>query len=123
MLFSAKSVRDLLDPSLKTNRKALERHHLFPRAWLERNGIDDRRTINQQANYALLEWPDNQDISDAPPSDYLPRLRDRFADEDWQHMHRLHALPLGWEAMAYEDFLTVRRDLMAGIIRQGFETL
>jgi hypothetical protein len=38
-------------------------------------------------------------------------------------MHDLHALPAGWDAMGYEDFLDVRRRLMAGVIRRGFESL
>lgn len=34
-----------------------------------------------------------------------------------------HALPNGWERMAYPDFLEARRKLMADIIRQGFGSL
>ena len=123
VLFSHKKVGELIDPALQTKRKALERHHLFPRAWLEREGIRDRRTINQMANYALLEWPDNLDISDKPPAEYVPELRQRFSDSDWQRMHESHALPLGWEQVAYPDFLEQRRVLMADVIRRGFETL
>lgn len=123
VLFSHKKVAELLDPSLKTRRKALERHHLFPRAWLEREGIDDLRQINQQANFALLEWPDNSDISDTPPSEYVPILRKRIGEAEWRLMHDLHALPDGWEGMAYPTFLEERRKLMADVIRRGFETL
>lgn len=123
VLFSHKKVSELLDPTLQTRKKSLERHHLFPRAWLERQGLDDRKQINQMANFALLEWPDNIDISDTPPADYVPKIRVRFSDTDWQQMHELHALPQGWEHMAYEDFLSERRKLMAGIVRRGFETL
>lgn len=65
VLFSHKKLSELLDPALKTKKKSLERHHLFPRAWLEREGEEDRKIINQMANYALLEWPDNIDISAA----------------------------------------------------------
>src|SRR6185503_11439222 len=50
VLFSHKKVQDLLDPAIKTKKKALERHHLFPRAWLEREGVDDLKEINQLAN-------------------------------------------------------------------------
>ena len=38
VLFSHKKVGDLIDPALRSTKKALERHHLFPRAWLERQG-------------------------------------------------------------------------------------
>jgi len=123
VLFSHKRVSDLLDPSVKLRKKALERHHLFPRAHLERQGITDLRLINQVANYALLEWPENIEISDAAPAEYVPIMKERFSPEAWAAMCRLHALPEGWENMAYDDFLNARRALMADLIRQGFETL
>ncbi|WP_199797676.1 GmrSD restriction endonuclease domain-containing protein [Pseudazoarcus pumilus] len=123
VLFSHKKVSDLLDPSLKTKKKALERHHLFPRAWLQGEGQEDLKVINQMANYALLEWPDNIDISDDPPAVYVPQIRPRFSENEWARMHELHALPDSWECMAYDDFLVARRKLMADIVRRGFETL
>lgn len=123
VLFSHKKVPELLDPSLKTNKKPLERHHLFPRAWLERQGIDDLKIINQQANFALIEWPDNIDISDTAPAEYVPKIRSRFADEAWKAMYEYHALPKDWEELPYQDFLQQRRKLMAAIIRRGFDSL
>ena len=123
VLFSHKKVPELLDPSLKTTKKSLERHHLFPKAWLAKNVSDDLKLINQQANFALIEWPDNIDISDAPPSQYVPKIRARFTPDEWQGMHELHALPGNWDNMNYPDFLIERRKLMAAIIRRGFESL
>ncbi len=123
VLFSHKNVPDLLDPAIRTKRRALERHHLFPRAWLERQGIVDLKQINQLANFALLEWPDNIGISDKPPMEYVPKIRERFSAEDWNRMHEFHALPEGWSEMQYETFLQERRKLMAAITRRGFESL
>lgn len=123
VLFSHKRIPELLDPSLVANRSPLERHHLFPRNWLKTNGVEDKRIINQMANYALLEWPENMDISDDHPSVYVPRIRERIRPADWQLMHEMHALPDGWEKMDYDVFLEARRKLMAHIIRRGFETL
>lgn len=123
VLFSHKKVPELLDPAIKTKKKALERHHLFPRAWLESQGISDLKQINQLANFALLEWPDNIGISDTPPSEYVPRLRERFSKTEWQSMHELHALPESWHEMDYDSFLHERRKLMAAITRRGFESL
>jgi hypothetical protein len=108
---------------VKATKKSLERHHLFPRAWLESQGESDLKVINQLANFALLEWPENISISDDPPSRYVPKLRQRFAADDWRRMHELHALPEGWESLSYADFLTARRRLMAAIVRRGFEGL
>jgi hypothetical protein len=123
VLFSHKKVSDLLDPAIKTKKKALERHHLFPRAWLERQGVVDLKRINQLANFALLEWPENIGISDTPPTEYVPKIRERFSADDWSRMHECHALPEGWHEMQYETFLHERRKLMAAITRHGFESL
>ena len=123
VLFSHKTVAEMLDPSLKLKKKALERHHLFPRAWLESQGTDDLKVINQAANFALLEWPENLEISDSPPSEYVLQMKERFAPDVWRRMCELHALPDGWEKMGYEEFLVKRRALMAQIIRRGYEML
>lgn len=123
VLFSNKHIPELLDPALQTKKKPLERHHLFPRAWLERNEITDFKLINQLANFALLEWPDNLGISDDPPAKYVPGLRERFNQDGWERMCTLHALPEGFENLPYDEFLARRRVLMADIIRQGFGTL
>jgi hypothetical protein len=123
VLFSYRKIGDLLDPSLKTKKKALDRHHLFPRAWLEKQGITSLRLINQQANLALLEWPDNLDVRDKPPVEYVPELRKRFEEHEWRRMHEMHALPENWEGMSYKDFLEERRKRMAAIIRLGYEAL
>ena len=123
VLFSDKRIGDLLDPTVRSARKTLERHHLYPRRWLERNGVAERRVINQAANFALLEWPDNAGVGSAPPSDYVPRMRPRFSPAAWDKMCRLHALPDAWETLSYEEFLDRRRALMAQVIRRGFEEL
>jgi hypothetical protein len=123
VLFSHKKIGDLIDPALKTKKKSLERHHLFPRAWLEKSGETDVKVINQMANYALLEWPENISISDNPPSKYVSEIRPRFGEAEWKHMNEMHALPENWEEMPYEVFLRARRNLMASIVRRGYETL
>jgi hypothetical protein len=123
VLFSHKKVQDLLDPAIKTKKRALERHHLFPRAWLEKQGVEDLKKINQLANFALLEWPENIKISDTPPVEYAPQIQLRFRDDEWSRMLEHHAMPENWHQMPYERFLQERRKLMASIIRRGFETL
>lgn len=123
VLFSHKKVGEMIDPALQTKKKALERHHLFPRKWLEKQGVNDLKVINQMANYALLEWPDNLSISGAPPHRYVPEIRKRFSEDEWQMMQELHALPDGWEHTEYSVFLDERRKRMAAIIRRGFESL
>jgi hypothetical protein len=52
----------------------LERHHLFPVAYLRKQGINDQREYNQIANYAIVEWGDNSAIADSSPEVYVPEL-------------------------------------------------
>src|SRR3989344_141925 len=124
VLFSGLTTVQLMEEGVQEKRSALERHHLFPRKYLKRIGIDDFSTINQVANYALVEWGDNNDISDESPSDYLPEYLNRFRDEEERKQaYYWHALPEGWEKMEYQKFLEERRKLMAVIIRDAFEKL
>jgi hypothetical protein len=123
VLFSHKNISDVMDPSLRLKKKYIDKHHLFPRGWLEKQGVDDTRMINQVANFAFLEWPDNIRISDIPPSDYLPKMKERFEDDLWTRMCDMHALPNGWEQLTYPEFLKQRRVLMSHVIRRGFESL
>ncbi|WP_235280337.1 hypothetical protein [Thermotoga sp. Mc24] len=123
VLYSSMKVRDLLDPTSQSHKSALERHHLFPRKHLEKLGIKDKHDINQVANFALVEWHDNVDIGDRPPSDYAPEYERRFPPDKLKEMYWYHALPEGWYNMDYWTFLEERRRRMAEIIRKGFESL
>ena len=123
VLFSQMKVSKLIDPALKAKKSAVERHHLFPKNYLKKLDITELRDTNQIANYALVEWTDNIDISDEAPSKYLPRYLERFGEHARKQMYYWHALPEGWENMEYEDFLISRRKAIANVIRDGFDRL
>ncbi len=107
---------------MQANRSAVERHHLFPKSYLGKQGMKATRDTNQIANYALLEWGDNTDISDQAPLDYLPAMKARFNPAELDRMYRLHALPPNWEHLDYREFLEKRRELMAEVIADGYAT-
>lgn len=123
VLFSKLSVSELLDPAIKAKKSATERHHLFPKAYLAAQGIQDLLYTNQIANFALVEWDDNISISAASPEVYFPLYASRFSDDELDQMMYWHALPKGWEKMEYFNFLEERRKLMANVIRDGFKKL
>ena len=123
VLFSQMKVSKLIDPALKAKKSAVERHHLFPKNYLKKLDITELRDTNQIANYALVEWTDNIDISDEAPSKYLPRYLKRLDEHTRKWMYYWHALPEGWENMEYEDFLISRRKAIANVIRDGFDRL
>ncbi|HNT08810.1 RNA-binding domain-containing protein, partial [Methanoculleus sp.] len=122
-LFSSTRVGDLLDPAIHAARSTVEQHHLYPKAHLATLNITDTREINQIANYAYVEWGDNNKIADRGPADYLPQLKIRFTRPELANMYHYHALPENWEQLDYHTFLEQRRELMAQIIREGYQRL
>lgn len=120
VLFSKMKVSELIDPALRGTKAAIERHHLFPRGFLKTLGLTSTRDTNQIANYALVEWSDNIDISDKSPSEYFPQYTTRFTQQELNEMMYWHALPKGWEEMEYSEFLEARRKRIARVIRDGF---
>ncbi|GBE58377.1 divergent AAA domain protein [bacterium BMS3Abin01] len=122
-LFSKLKIADLLDPATQGSRKSVERHHLFPKGYLATLGITSLRDTNQIANYAYVEWGDNTSISDQAPEEYLPEYESRFGEKELKQMYHWHALPAGWEKLEYRDFLERRRELIAGIIEEGYKSL
>ncbi|HPX61070.1 MAG TPA: DUF262 domain-containing protein [Deltaproteobacteria bacterium] len=123
VLFSKHKVSELLDPYTQAHRSSLERHHLFPKAYLKQKGIIDSRDTNQIANFTMVEWGDNAKISDKAPMEYVPELSQRFSPQEIAQMRYWHALPDGWETMDYKDFLKQRREMMAKVIGAAYELL
>ena len=123
VLFSALHTRELFNPTANAKKNALERHHLFPKAYLAKIGIIDDRERNQQANFAFIEWSDNIEILDTGPADYMRDQLAKIHINDKDGIYADHALPNGWEHMEYHEFLRRRRKLMAKVIKRGYERL
>jgi hypothetical protein len=129
ILLSTGKVRSRMDPAIVA-KKGIERHHLFPRKYLsKRLGVTQTTHINQIANMALVDWSDNNAISDAPPSIYWRSEVEKklavggFDAERLQRQMQWHALPDGWELMEYSTFLALRRTMIADVIRSAFRRL
>lgn len=123
-LLSTGKVRARLDPAV-TTRKGIERHHLFPKAYLRRRGVTETKRVNQIANMALVEWSDNIDIADRPPAEYWPAqlAQKRVSAGRLEQQRYWHALPDGWQHVGYDEFLNARRLLMGGVVRDAFAQL
>src|SRR5262249_4055681 len=130
VLFSKMKCSELMDPTVGGSVK-LHRHHLFPKAFLSAQGIDDTRDTNQSATYALVEWHDTLAISSSDPAVYWPAYLEamrnpktgfpKFSEHEIARMEEDHALPSGWPGLAYATFLEQRRKLIAGVIRRAYE--
>ena len=123
VLFSTLHTRELFNPVANAKKNALERHHLFPKAYLAKIGITDDRDRNQQANFAFIEWSDNIEILDASPAEYMKDQLAKISIDEKDGIYADHALPNSWEHMEYHEFLGQRRKLMAKVIKRGYERL
>jgi hypothetical protein len=117
--------KDWISPQ-RRSVKGIEKHHLFPKDYLEAKlGIKDVRRTNQVANFALVEWSDNIDISNKAPEVYWPeQIADkRLEGNRLTRQEGWHALPPDWATAEYNEFLVRRRRLIAKVIREGFQQL
>ncbi|MFG1918259.1 DUF262 domain-containing protein [Micromonospora sp. NPDC048898] len=122
VLFSDLRVKDLLDPSGAAPR-SIERDRLFHRRHLASLGISGTRQTNAIANMAYVDWPPAERSNADAPRDYLPRIAETVDPETLARQSRWHALPVGWEQLDYPTFLERRRQLIARVVRDAFNTL
>ena len=122
-LFSPLKLAAMVDPAIKGSKASLEQHHLFPRAYLEAQGVTDLKLINQIANFAPVEWPDNIKIGKQPPAEYVPALDSQMTATERERVYGLHALPHLWWELPYDQFLVERRLRMAQVVRRAWERL
>ena len=124
VLLSTLAAKDWINPN-RRSVKGLEKHHLFPKSHLKQDlGITAVKKINQVANYALVEWSDNIDISADAPTEYWPRqiIEKNISDTRRIRQEQWHALPQNWTKMEFDDFLRARRRLMAQGDPRGLQT-
>ena len=112
-------------------------HHIFPKAYLKKNGVDNKGRYNQVANFTFLDTQVNKAISDDAPCEYFGVILEQcktknvqignIADED-ELMINLdeNAIPREVVEMTvkdYERFLIERRKLMAEMIEKYYKSL
>jgi hypothetical protein len=122
-LFSNMRINDLFDPGQKQTKSPVERHHLFPKAYLASIGITGTTRTNQIANFAFVEWADNIAISDTKPAEYFTERFSQVPPADREQAAFWHALPPQWEHMDYTEFLRARRSRIADVVQAGFKQL
>lgn len=90
---------------------SLEVHHVFPRAYLKKQGVTDSKSINALANFCFLTKNTNLRIRDRAPEDYfrdVEELQPGALESQWIPMDENL-----WRAENYRDFLTERQRLLA----------
>jgi len=95
-----------LDKVLKKGSKH-EFHHVFPRAYLSKHGVD-RQEINVLANICFLTRSDNNKIKDKSPDEYGKAIACERRDE----YLACSLLPNDFDTLNYHDFLDSRSDIL-----------
>lgn len=112
-------------------------HHIFPKAYLKANGVDNKVRYNQVANFTILDTQVNKAISDDAPYIYFGKVLEQCkngniafgnisSEESLRANLEENAIPYDIVNMSVEDydaFLGERRILMAKIIERYYKSL
>ena len=112
-------------------------HHIFPKAYLKKNGITNKTKYNQVANYIYLDTQVNKAISDDAPVVYFTKVKEQCetknivfgniaTEEMLDENLKENCIPNNIFEMTvynYDEFLQERRKLMAQLIRRYYEGL
>lgn len=123
MLFSTAPLSQYFVIGTSGGKNSVDKHHIFPKHYLEKIGYDNDRDRNQIANFTYLDYATNIDISDAPPAEYVGRYRDKLGEDGYKLACEQNALPENFEQLSYMDFLSQRRILMSQIVKKAYVEL
>jgi hypothetical protein len=123
MLFSTVPLSQYFVLGTSGEKNSVDKHHIFPKHYLEEIGYDNDRDRNQIANFTYLDYATNIDISDAPPAEYVGRYRDKLGEKGYKLACNQNALPENFEQLSYPEFLSQRRLLMAQIVKKAYHEL
>lgn len=112
-------------------------HHIFPKRYLQKNGITDKSKYNQIANYTYLDTQTNISIGDKAPNDYFKIVFDQCDSKEIKFGNitelsllkenlSINCIPesiVTMDASHYEEFLLERRKLMAKKIKNYYYAL
>lgn len=118
VLFGTGTVAQLLLPASSGVKKAYDKHHVFPANFLKGGPFENLR--DRRANFVCVDYQKNIYIKDEDPRVYVTRFRQELGDDAYEASCKENALPLGFEAMDFPDFLSERRVLMSEMIREAF---
>ncbi len=100
-------------------------HHIFPKAYLKKHGFSEDNqihlaTINEMANLALITGKTNVQISDKAPSEYFKPINEAYPDALEKQL--IPDNPQFWKIENFEEFLNIRRRLIAQEINKFFDS-
>ena len=120
MLFSSTPALKYMLPGANGTKNSIDKHHIFPKHYLEEIGFKNDRDRNQIANFTYLDYQTNIDIADKPPFEYVNEYRKKLGEDAYMKTCEDNALPVDFEKMEYLEFINERKKLMAGIIHKAY---
>lgn len=112
-------------------------HHLFPKKYLQKNGLNIRGEYNQIANYVYTQSEINIKIRDAAPNEYMKDVLEQIDNnkaniggivtmEDLKETFKENCIPnefINFTIDNYKEFLQKRRILMSQKIKEYYFNL
>ena len=112
-------------------------HHIFPKEYLKQNGITDKSTYNQVANFAYLDKAVNISIGKQAPCEYFKDAKLQCENgevkigtitdiQSYYNNLQLNCIPQNIDEMDYnnyQEFLSERRKMMANKIKNFYYSL
>lgn len=126
--------QSFLSKTLVRDMKTAQIHHVFPKAYLIKNGYSHKSMYNKLANYVYLHDQINNKISDHSPNEYFCEIQkyDNAYSNEMSSLKELkknlvdNDIPFSLlenDAAYYLDFLKDRQKLMAEKIKKYYESL
>ena len=112
-------------------------HHIFPKKYLQKNGVNNRKDYNQIANYVYTQSEINIKIKDTAPRDYMSNMKSQISGagsyygninnaEDLDADLSENCIPkdiVEMDVSNYNEFLSERRIMMAQYIKEYYQSL
>ena len=112
-------------------------HHIFPKKYLQKNGVNNRKDYNQIANYVYTQSEINIKIKDTAPRDYMSNMKSQISGagsyygninnaEDLDANLSENCIPkdiVEMDVSNYNEFLSERRIMMAQYIKEYYQSL
>ena len=114
------TVSTLLSVGSSGSKRAYDKHHIFPKNYLNSIGITKNVDRNQVANFVFIDYQSNIEISDRSPSEYVAEYRKQIGAETFSKSCNTNAIPANLDTMTYSEFLKARRVLMAQMIKAAY---
>ena len=123
VLFGTSPQASLLQMAASGTKNAADIHHIFPKAYLTKQGFTTDRERNQIANYTYLDYQTNIDIGEQAPAEYTKDFKEKLGNDRYYKTLSHNAIPSDFDKLDYNTFLAERRVLMSKTIRVAFEEL